>query len=68
MHCVDDPGSCPWHDICPTRGLWCEIMRSIQDVLERTTLEDLVKRSIRVRPGSGLRKDGAEELATREKQ
>ena len=47
VHCVDRPGSCPMHDVCPTRDTWVEINESVERVLERTTIQDLVERKRR---------------------
>ena len=42
--CVDEPGVCPMEDECPTRETWSEMKEAINDVLEGTTLQDLVER------------------------
>jgi len=47
VDCVDCADSCPMHDLCPTRDTWVEIKESIERVLERTTVEDLVERQKR---------------------
>lgn len=47
--CVDHPGACPMLEICPTRDTWVELTASLQKVLEKTSLEDLVERTRRKR-------------------
>jgi len=42
--CVDHPESCPMEQLCPTRQTWVEMKESIEEVLERTTLQDLLER------------------------
>jgi len=44
VDCVDDPGSCPMEEVCPTFETWLEMKRSIQDILENTTLRCLAER------------------------
>ena len=44
VHCVDDPNSCSMADVCPTRETWVEVRDSVEAVLERTTIQDLVER------------------------
>ena len=45
--CVIDPGSCPRSDLCATRDIWHELKKSMDGVLESTTLQDLVERQKR---------------------
>ena len=42
--CVDNPETCSLGCACPTRETWAEIGRSIREVLENTTLRELVER------------------------
>ena len=42
--CVNDPDSCQHSDLCATRELWGELHGAVRDVLESTTLQDLVER------------------------
>jgi len=44
VECVDDPKICPRSDFCVTRGVWEELKRAMTQVLESTTLQDLVER------------------------
>ncbi len=44
VQCVDDPRACSRSDSCVTRDLWDEIKKAIGQVLESTTLQDLVER------------------------
>ena len=41
--CVDDPSICPRADLCVTRGVWAEMRRAADKVLESTTLQCLVE-------------------------
>ena len=47
VECVDDPRSCAFCDQCPTRETWAEVKGAVMEVLEHTTLQDLVDRSRR---------------------
>ena len=42
VECVGDPDLCDFCGSCPTRGLWNRITESVSEVLESTTLADLV--------------------------
>jgi len=42
VECVDDPKVCPESDFCVTRDLWVRIGDAITNVLETTTLQDLI--------------------------
>lgn len=42
--CADDPGACPGSSSCVTHEIWVKIKRCIDEVLESTTLQDLVNR------------------------
>ena len=44
VECVDDPKICPRSDFCVTRDVWEEMKRAMTQVLESTTLQDLVER------------------------
>ena len=44
VDCVDNPGICPIEESCMTRDIWVEIKQSIDKILKRTTLQDLVER------------------------
>ncbi len=44
VECVDCQGECPMEQICPTRDTWVEIKRSVDKILRKTTLKDLVER------------------------
>jgi Rrf2 family transcriptional regulator, cysteine metabolism repressor len=45
--CVDEAGSCPIHQFCPTRDTWIELKMAIEGVLERTTVQVLAERKRR---------------------
>lgn len=42
VRCVDKPKLCPQSDVCRIRSTWAEIAMAISQVLESTTLQDLV--------------------------
>lgn len=41
VDCVDDPKTCHRADFCATLNLWKKLKKSMRDVLEGVTLEDL---------------------------
>ena len=43
-HCVARPESCPLRDICPAWDTFVEVEESIEAVLGRTTIQDLLTR------------------------
>lgn len=43
VDCVDDPKICHRADFCATLNLWKKLKKSMRDVLEGVTLEDLAK-------------------------
>ena len=44
VECVNDPAICSRSELCVTRDIWTKIKRAINEVLESTTLQDLVER------------------------
>jgi Rrf2 family protein len=44
VECVNDPGICNRSEFCVTRDVWSELKGVIDEVLESTTLQDLVER------------------------
>ena len=46
VECIDAPKRCPMSDSCPTRDTWVEIQRYMFDVLQRTTVQQLVERKL----------------------
>jgi len=40
--CVEDPDSCPKHEVCPTRDIWVEMTESMTRVLRSRNLQDIV--------------------------
>ena len=51
VECVNDPTQCSRSDFCITRDIWSEVKKSMEKVLESTTLQDLVERQkIKVLP------------------
>jgi Rrf2 family transcriptional regulator, cysteine metabolism repressor len=44
VECVNDPSVCSRSQTCVTRDTWVEIKQSINQILQDTTLQDLVER------------------------
>lgn len=44
VDCVDNPAICDRSSSCVTRDIWCELKDVMSEVLESTTLQDLVER------------------------
>jgi len=42
--CVDTPELCARSEFCVTRDVWSEMKRAIDDILESTTLQNLIER------------------------
>ena len=42
--CVDEEGECERAPTCPTKETWAEVKEAIDEVLDKTTLADLVKK------------------------
>ena len=42
--CVENPESCPRSSLCTTRDVWSDMKKAMDEVLESTTLQDLVER------------------------
>ena len=47
VECVDDPKYCSRSELCVTRDIWIELKKVMNEVLESTTLQDLVERQKR---------------------
>jgi len=47
VECISDPKCCPRSDFCVTRDIWGELKKVMDEVLESTTLQDLVERQKR---------------------
>ena len=45
--CVDRPETCSRSPFCVTRDVWGELKKAMEEVLESTTLQDLVERQHR---------------------
>jgi Rrf2 family protein len=54
VECVDDPEVCSREKQCVARDIWKEVRDAVKDILESTTLEDLVDR-YRQKVGSDTR-------------
>jgi Rrf2 family protein len=44
VDCLSNPESCARYEYCAARDIWCELKDAMNDVLESTTLQDLVER------------------------
>jgi len=42
--CIDNPESCSQFDVCATREVWLKMKQAIDEILDATTLQDLVER------------------------
>ena len=54
VDCVDNPESCPRPCFCVTRDIWVNVKKAMVEVLEFTTLQDLVEQQ--GKEGTGNRK------------
>lgn len=43
VDCLESDGSCPMHDVCPSRETWGRIKEAIERVLHSKTLADLAR-------------------------
>lgn len=44
VECVNNPETCPRSNFCVTRDIWDELKKAVNEVLESTTLQDLLER------------------------
>ncbi|MFC1938631.1 RrF2 family transcriptional regulator [Chloroflexota bacterium] len=51
VDCVTNPDICTRSGSCVTRDVWCDMKKAIDEVLEFTTLQDLVERQKNKEPG-----------------
>ena len=42
--CVDNPDICERADTCVTRDVWCELKDAMDNILDKTTIQDMVER------------------------
>jgi Rrf2 family transcriptional regulator, cysteine metabolism repressor len=54
VECVDNASICSRSGSCPTRSLWVELKRATDQILESTTLKDLMERQLRNREKAEL--------------
>ena len=47
VDCINNPKICPRSDLCVTRDIWGDMKKVMDEVLESTTLQDLVERQKR---------------------
>jgi len=52
--CVSDPGICNRSESCATRDIWDELTKAMEEVLQSTTLQDLVERQERKEQPGGV--------------
>ncbi len=50
VECVDNPEICSRSASCVTRDIWGELKRAVSNILESTTLQDLVERQKKKQP------------------
>ncbi len=43
VKCIDNPETCVRSDLCVTRNIWGELNKTLNEVLDSTTLQDLVE-------------------------
>lgn len=46
VECLNNPQVCPRYDRCVTRGVWDRMKQALDEVLEATTLQDLVEEQL----------------------
>jgi Rrf2 family cysteine metabolism transcriptional repressor len=44
VDCLSNPESCTRYEYCAARDIWCELKDAVNDILESTTLQNLVER------------------------
>jgi len=44
VDCIEHSNSCDMAETCPTRDTWVEMTKALREILQRTTIQDLVKR------------------------
>jgi len=54
VECVSNPEVCSRSDLCASRDVWGELKKAIDEVLESTTLQDLVERQRRKERSQGV--------------
>jgi len=54
VECVENPGVCTRASSCVARDVWTDLAKAMYGVLESTTLQDLVERQEKKRPGREL--------------
>ena len=47
VECIKNPEICARSELCVTRDIWGELKKAVDEVLESTTLQDLVERQKR---------------------
>lgn len=55
VDCINNPNVCPRSSFCATRDVWGAVENAMSQVLESTTLQDLVERQIQKnKPETGM--------------
>lgn len=62
VDCLDNDGICRHSDLCVIRGVWAEVKKAVDDILESTTLQNLVERHKRNGDAYLIKKVSMEEL------
>ena len=65
VDCVDNAALCARADACVTRDVWAEMKKAMTEVLESTTLQDLVKRANGKGSGANKKKQRQKRLIER---
>jgi Rrf2 family protein len=65
VDCVDNASLCARADACVTRDVWAEMKKAMTEVLESTTLQDLVKRANGKGSGANKKKQRQKRLIER---
>ena len=54
VDCVNNPDICERSTSCVTRDIWCGMKQAVDELLESTTLQDLVERQKSKEPGEQM--------------
>lgn len=54
VECVDDPKACPHSSFCVARDIWLEMKKALVNILESSTLQDLIERKRNKECAQGL--------------
>ncbi len=54
VECINNPEACDRSSFCVTRDVWSEMKKAMDDILESTTLQNLVERQKEKEPPEQL--------------